>query len=232
MKGQPHPNDKMIDAAMRLGAASALLAVAEEISRYCNAEGMRALARFAEIKGYKALGFDSFDEFLDKYPRVPMTRGQYYERKALLDKEGAATFDVLNALRIPASARKQLTEGSARLDGDVIVIGESRVSVTDRGALLDAVKTLAARLKSQAETIELGRQDVQRLKMKLAAGSLPALLNSNPRDDAVNFALLAMKGLAEQARGLSGEQAAAARDNVVRQIGAAIDGVREVLYRE
>jgi len=223
-------NEKTIDAAMRLGAVGAMFAVAEQFSSHMNAAGLRALAHFAEVEGYRQFGFDRFDEFLSKSPYSPLTRSQYYERKALLDREGDAVFDMLNTLRVPAAARKCLSDGSVQVDGDEIVIGDNRIPATDRDAVLEVVNTLTAKVKTQAATIERGKKDLREAKKRANSGSLAAQLDANPHERSLSLALAALAGLKTQAAGLSDEEAAAVRDNVMSLLRGAWGEIREA-YR-
>jgi hypothetical protein len=222
--------DKTIDAAMRIGAVGAMLLVSKQFAAHIDAASIRALAHFADIEGYKQFGFDRFDDFLSKSPYSPMSRSQYYERKSLLDKEGDAAFDLLNTLRVPAAARKLLSEGKVQVEGNEVVIGESRIPVTDRDAVLEVVSTLAEKSKSQADIIERGKEKVKELKKKVGEGKLAGLLGSNPHDDALKLALVALTGLKTQAAGLSDDEAAAVRDNTMNLLRAAWSDLREA-YR-
>ncbi len=104
----------------------------------------RALEQFAEVEGYRALGFDRFDQFLNS-SRSPLTKSQYYERKALLEAEGDQTFDVLNSLNVPITLRRQVGTGAVRVEGDALIVDDERIALDDRAVVVEVMKMLAAR---------------------------------------------------------------------------------------
>lgn len=113
------------------------------LGKMLSAQSLHALQMFQQQKGHEEYGFSSFDEFLDGYENSPMTKNQYYDRIKLLKKEGDATFDLLNSLKISARDRKLLTTGAIQIEGDEVIIGESRANLFDTRAIKELVKELA-----------------------------------------------------------------------------------------
>ena len=133
---------------------------AQQIANAINSEVMRALEIFQTERMYQAFGYDRFVDFLEEYAHAPMSKAQYYERKALLDKEGDALFDMYHDLGLSIRRRKLLGKGNVELDGDKVIVhdGEilTEIALTDRSRLLE---TLSALADANAEkSIKLERQ--------------------------------------------------------------------------
>lgn len=161
-------HDKAVDAAMKIGAIGMMNTIAEKLATQLSSQALRALEHFAETKGHEALGFERFDDFLNESPYSPMTKHQYYERRAVLDKESDQVFDVLNSMRIPVSARKLLTEGAVQIEGDEIVVGGNvRVPINNAAAVKNLIKELASETARQSKKIERGEEQNKKLKKKL-----------------------------------------------------------------
>lgn len=137
------------------------------IARSLDAQFMRALQQFQDEKGYEAYSFSRFDDFLNGYENSPMTKHQFYERIGVLTNEGDEAFNLLNSLKVPISARKLLGDGSIKIDGEEIVIGEERVSINDNHRIKELIKELAKESAEQSKKLEKGQKDNERLKKKL-----------------------------------------------------------------
>ncbi len=208
-----------IEAGMRLGAAGALLTVSQKL----NAEFIHMLEQFAETKGHNALGFSNFDSFLDESPYSPMTSNQYRDRKALLEREGDSTFDLLNSLKVPASTRKALPEGVVKIEGDVIAIADERIQMTDRERVKELIRDLAKRNSQQSTKLNKGQKDFEKLQKELTqlkANPAALSLSSTPHNQALTLAVAALGGLAIEVGKLPAEEAAQIRDEAMRLLSA------------
>jgi hypothetical protein len=217
--GQSQQRTQTLEAGMRLGAAGAL----DVVARRLNAEFFRMLEQFAESKGHEAMGFSTFDKFLDESPHSPMSRHQYYDRKGLLEREGDASFDVLNSLKIPVSARKQLPVGVVKIEGDIISIGDESIPVADGQRVKELIRQLANRNSQQASQLKQGEKDFKKLqkeanKLKGHPSALSA--NSSPYTQALMLAVAALGGLALEAEKLSEEEVTETRDEGMRLLSA------------
>lgn len=164
---EQHSHDRAIDAAMKLGAIGMMNNIAATLASQLGSQAIRALEHFADTKGHEALGFERFDDFLNESPYSPMTKHQYYERRAALEKEGDQLFDVLNTMRIPVSARKQLSAGAVQIEGDDIVVGGNvRIPVGNAVAVKELIKDLASETSRQAKKIEKGEAQNKKLKQQ------------------------------------------------------------------
>ncbi|MEZ5421822.1 MAG: hypothetical protein R2682_01850 [Pyrinomonadaceae bacterium] len=137
--------------------------VANRVAAALDTEAMRSLIRIEEDKLYRSLGFETFVDFLNS-DLSPVSKSQFYERKALLDKEGDALFNLLTEAGVPLRSRKLLGRGSVEVADDALIIhadGETQeIAVDNRRAMLDALSALAdanavkaAKLERQADTI-------------------------------------------------------------------------------
>jgi hypothetical protein len=157
--GASSDRDSVIDSARTLGALSAVGRLGTGLA----AQAFHELETWLSEKRYRELGFSSEVDFLNS-PLSPISKNRYFDRKQLLEKEGAQTFDLLNSLRVPISARKLLSDGSVKLNDDVIEIGEEKINVTDRARVMELIQTLAAKDSEQARTIERGRKELNKKK--------------------------------------------------------------------
>src|SRR5947209_18364001 len=73
----------MSDAFQLLGAIRAMGRLGQSIT----AQTFRALIAFREEKGHEAVGFNRFDDFLENHPDSPMTKHQFYDRLAAIERE-------------------------------------------------------------------------------------------------------------------------------------------------
>jgi hypothetical protein len=156
-------SEEQADGLKLLGAVQAGL----NISRSVSARSVRVLQSFIEAKGYEALGYDNLTDFLNESPHSPLTKNQYYDRIEVLDKEGDATFDLLNNLRIPVSARKLLSASQIVIEGDLITIGEESFAASDTKRVKETLRGLAQELATSRETIQKGEKEVAKLKKKV-----------------------------------------------------------------
>lgn len=133
---------------------------AQKIANAINSEVMRALEIFQAERMYLSFGYDRFVDFLEGYEHAPMSKAQYYERKALLDKEGDALFDMYGDLGVSIRKRKLLGKGNIEIDGENVLVRDgdevTEIHLNDRSRLL---QTLTALADANAEkSIKLERQ--------------------------------------------------------------------------
>ena len=173
----------LIETGMLLGATSALRNLASSMTT----QAIRALQHFRDTKQHEKLGYTRFDDFLNKYLYSPMTYKQFNEREKILALEGDAAFDLLNDLQVPLQARKLLSAGTVRVEGDEIIIGRfddgqtvSVASVKDRTRIAEIIKTLANEneantrvITDQKEKIKKGSQELKKTRKALDAAVSP-----------------------------------------------------------
>ena len=178
-----------VTALMLLGG----IHTANSIARSISAHAMRALKHFAESKGYEEFGFSRMDDFLNKYEKSPMTKDQYYDRLKVLEIEGDLTFDLLNDLKVPLSARKALKKGEVAIEGNDVLVGEERIPLTETSRIKNVLKQVADKVSEQQRTIERGKDEIKRLKKErdeAEANAIPAARATMDFDSAASQAYL------------------------------------------
>lgn len=150
------------EALVYLGGIGAISNLADKLS----AQAIRALEVFEQSKGYKALGFKTFKDFLNESRYSPVSKSQYYDRLDALTQEGDAAYDLLNSLNVPLSRRKKLPPGAVTVEDDTLVIGELRIPLEDRRRIVETVKSLAETNQQQARKIEKGTEQNKKLKQE------------------------------------------------------------------
>ncbi|GEM_PF-2261676 len=160
-------DDKRISAVltkegMRGAEMIGALRAMDNLHKHLGSQVIRGLEQFQSEKGYESYGFTRFDDFLDGYENSPMSKRQYYDRRDALNREGDELYDALNALKIPMSARKLLGDGSIQIEGDEIVIGDERTSLSDRNFIKQTIQTLAQKQSQTAKELEKLRKKVEK----------------------------------------------------------------------
>lgn len=179
-----HDENRKAKAFLVLGG---FLAV-DKVTRALSSELMRAMIKFQEEKLYEPLGFDNFVDFLNNSDYAPMTKNQFYERKAVLEKEGDHAFDLLNNLGLPVQKRKLLGAGNVQIEGDKVIVTSTvadgaaekteTIEINNRERLLQVLSALAdqnavlnQKTSKQREKIAKGETEIEDLQKKLDAGS-------------------------------------------------------------
>lgn len=203
------------EEACRVMYALGGIDVANRVAAALDTEAMRSLMRIGEDKLYRSLGFETFVAFLNS-DVSPVSKKQFYERKALLDKEGDALFSLLTEAGVPLRLRKLLGKGSVEVADDAVVIhtdGETQeIAIDNRRAMLDALSALAdanaakaAKLDRQAKKIEAHDAKVADLEQEIrrARAMRVAEVAANAHTQARVEAALALNKLAKIAADLS-----------------------------
>lgn len=101
-----------------------------------------------------------------------MTKHQFYKRREVFEREGEQVFDLMNDIGLPLARRKLLGRGSVRLEGETLLVqdGEDEISIeiTDRARILETLSALADANAEKAKRLEVGREDYERLKRRMA----------------------------------------------------------------
>jgi hypothetical protein len=148
------------EALLYLGGIGAISNLADKLS----SQSIRALEAFEQSKGYKALGYETFKDFLTESRYSPVSKNQYYDRLNALSHEGDATYDLLNALNVPISKRKKLPPGTVKVEGETVIVGESRFQLDDKRRVAQVITALSADNESKARKIEAGEKRHDKVK--------------------------------------------------------------------
>lgn len=180
---------KMVAAIEMVGAIGAIERLADALS----AQAIQAWEQFQINEGYKVYSCNTWVEFLEKHPRLGLTKAKYYERKKLLESEGAEAYDLLNSLKVPANLRKQLTAGNLQLAGNELIVGDQHVPINDakkvKQALtlvieqMERVEAKAARTDKENEKLKTKLDDAKALARE-AASAVPFNDNTDPANQA------------------------------------------------
>ena len=145
-----------------LGAAK----YASYIQGQAKSDIVRFLILVRDEKRYLDFGMQNFDDFLES-EFSQLTRPTFYRELDLYNNEGEQ-YDLFNEWKIPARVRKQLTSGDISIDGDEVVVGEERVSITQGGSikaiLEQLVKEKIAATKTADEAVDKLERTERRLK--------------------------------------------------------------------
>lgn len=204
------------EGLMLLGAVQAGLNISKSVS----ARAVRVLQSFLDAKGYESFGHESLTDFLNNSPFSPMTKNQYYDRLEILEREGDATFDLLNQMRIPVAVRKQIGDGNIKLEGDKIIIGNEEIPVTETKRVKAVLRALADESAQKARTIERGKTEVTKLKKKLDEAKRSGATAGSPYEQALLTLLGAFDALITQAESLSDEEREEKLSNTLQQIAS------------
>jgi hypothetical protein len=191
----PHAADRETEhIAPRLWQIVGAIKLGNRLAESLSSQAVHALEQVRDEKLYLATGLQTFDEFLDNHPDSPMSHDTFRRRVNLLLSEGDVTFDLLNSLNVPLSARKLLA-GNISVDGDCVVITEekgdrissTRIPLDDRVRIVEAIVGLKKKTDEQARTIERGKKDVDKykrraddLQQKIESGGAGVMVDGMP----------------------------------------------------
>lgn len=120
--------------------------IAGKVAAALDSDAIKALITFQEEKMHEALGFETFVQFLNDSEYAPMSKTQFYDRKAILEKEGERLFDLLTELGVSIRKRKLLGKGNVEISGDSVIVRdgdeESTIDIKDRARLIEVVTTI------------------------------------------------------------------------------------------
>lgn len=207
--------------------------IADRVSASLQSESIKALITFQEQRLYTALGFEDFVSFLGDSEYSPMTKQQFYDRKALLEKEGEAMFNLLTELGLSMRKRKLLGKGNVELEGDVLIVHNgdevTEISIHDRSTILEAISSLAD--ANAEKSIKIDRLKEKEAKHDDKVRELYSEIDtvkaakiaetaSNPHMVARVELGIAFRRLAEAAAALSAIEKEQFRDGVLEDVAA------------
>lgn len=184
-----------------LGAAR----YASRMSDQAKSDAIRFVKFVRDNKLFEQFGFPKLDEFLDS-DFSPLTRSTFYRELELFEKEGEQ-YDLFNEWKIPARIRRQLTSGDISIDGDEVVVGSERVSITQGGSIKAILEQLVKeKIAAEAATVEnasklsfeqqknhVAGQEIERLENDVAR-----LKNGTPYEQQLRDTVHAMLSLTEK----------------------------------
>lgn len=161
------------------------------ISSNLDAQTIRALERFQQEKMFKAMGFDTFDAFLDGSEFSPMKKSVYYERRELANRHGDEIYDLLTSVGISVRSQKLLGHGDLAIKGDALVIGDQQIEMSNVGLIKDVLNEMFDEKRTLMADREKLKKQNDALKDQIARGTdenaelmraLDAMREGNPHD--------------------------------------------------
>ncbi len=198
----------------------------KQAADYLGLQSLKAMENFIAEKGYLALGFPTVTEFF-KSDFASIKKSNYYDSKKLVGQEGEELYEIFEEIGAPKKIRLLLGPGNVRLEGDSVVIGETRIPKDDPESIMVAfktfsqeVQTLKAKTEKQDQQIKQGSKDLKELRKQLDQAKRGNLMpsESTPHDRALMFLVEAFKLLADEAEGLSAEDVVNAREKALTLI--------------
>jgi hypothetical protein len=207
------------EMAARLWQIIGAVKLGNRLAESLSAQTIHGLEQIRDERLYLAANVSTFDEFLSTHPETPMSHDTFRRRVNLLKEEGDITFDLLNSLNVPMSARKLLASNIA-LDGDHIVINEekgnvissTRIALSDHAQIVKTIVDLKKKADEQSRTIERGKKDNEKWKRKFDEASEQLAKGLTVSEDAAPHAraLVSVLGnfqiLADECKALTNDQ--------------------------
>jgi cell division protein FtsB len=210
--------------------------IGNAIAANLSAQTILALQRFQQEKKHEALGYDTFDKFLNESPYSPMTKPQYYDRLAIVTKHGPDVADLLTSIGISMRSQKMLGKGELSIQGDRVFVGDKELEGSDTGIikevlteLFDERRTLQAESQKKDEKIvklesqiDQGTDEYEELRR-----NYDKLRTGDPYDEALAHAIYSLLDLQEQIGHLPDDQKPAKGDIAVPQLWSVIQSVKQ-----
>lgn len=155
---------QMVAAIEMVGAIGAI----EQLAYALSAQAIMAWEQFQTNEGYKMYGCKTWVEFLEKHPRLGLTKSKYYERKKLLESEGADAYDLLNSLKVPANIRRQLSAGDVQIEGNDLIVRDQRFPIDDAKKIKRALSQVIEQMERVENKSAKTEKELEKTKQKLA----------------------------------------------------------------
>ena len=194
------------------------LAASSAIVRHLHSETMRGWIEFQQRQLYKKIGYKSFNDFLSQSSNSPMPRAAFYERKALLEREGDQVFDLFNSLGIPFRRRKLLGAEKIELKDDRIVIEEQpdqkiEIELDNKARLVETITAVIdrdaaskKRLNRARQTIDRSEQKIEQLNKKVERIKRKEFIELDAHASALVAAVVSLKKLLKEVEKLPPEE--------------------------
>lgn len=204
------------------------LAAISTLNKMIGSQTLRGWQRFFEEEMHMTLGYKDISHFLSEAPQSPMTKSQWYERRIVLETEGDNTFDLLNSIRIPISARKALPPSAFEVRDNMLCVTDDKgqefeVPLSDTKRVKSIINNIAREHSEAKKKLEQEAKKTEALsnRVKELSDAKPKLSNelATPHGEALLFALTALKNLTDKASDLTDDEAIAQRGNTLELIG-------------
>lgn len=213
-----HDERARAEAFFQLGRMKQNDVIAHAFFSNLTSQTIRAAEQFQKEKRFKALGYDTFDQFLDHSEFSPFTKRQYYDRLALVRSHGDEIYDLMTSVGISVRAQKLLGKGDLAIRDGQLCIGDVEVSLADAGIIKDVLNEMFDEKRTLLADREKINKQNDSLKQQIERGTdeynelqrnLDALRDGSPHDRAVAHAIQSLLEITEIAGQLPDEAKAA-----------------------
>lgn len=141
------------NALMMLGG----IRVADKIGKSIASQVMNAMVTFQREELYRNFGYSNFVEFLENSEFSPMSKNQFYARKALFEAEGEDLFNLMEEVGVSVRTRRLLSAGAydaISIEGDEITVGDEKANLANMRLVKTLIESFAkdnAALRNEAE---------------------------------------------------------------------------------
>lgn len=227
------PQSPQVDANtlyQMLGAAR----YANHLSNQTKSDVIRFVKLVRDNKLFEQLGFTNLDDYLAS-DISPISQASFYREEKLFEKEGEQ-YDLFNEWKIPARIRKQLSSGDISIDGDEVVVGEERVSITQGGSIKAILEQLVKEKLAGEENVRKANEDLDREKRYRASAEeradelmeeVASLRNGTPYEQQLGDTIFSMLSLTEVIGWMDDKEKAEKGLIALPQLEAAIEKIAE-----
>ncbi|HEV7700305.1 MAG TPA: hypothetical protein VGO43_08770 [Pyrinomonadaceae bacterium] len=148
------------DLYFQLGGLDAIHAISANL----NGALIKRFQHIRDTRTYVAAGYDRFDDFMDKFPRSPMSYKRFNYIENIFKDLGGDVFDLTLTAGLSARQQKLLGKGNVEIDGDLvrITIGDETIEspIENRRQVLQTLKLLADSNADKSKTLERQKEKI------------------------------------------------------------------------
>lgn len=189
------------------------------------------LQQIRDTHGYRAAGYTRFDQFMDNFPRSPMSYKRFNYIENVFKNLGADVFDLTSPSGLSMRQLKLIGKGNVEIDNGMVRVrtedGSVEIEISNRRQWLESLTALAdanadksIKLERQKEKIDKHTEKVRELYNEIdqVKASKAAEIGQDPHSLALAQLCFAFAALREAAAELPLMDRAARKDNVLEII--------------
>lgn len=182
-----HAEREKADALFVLGRIAQNDHISKAIAHNLDTQTILALQRFQQEKAYRALGFETFEDFLDKSEYSRITKRQYYDRLAIINTHGPDVADLLTSVGISMRSQKLLGAGDIEIKDDRVYVAGREVGSAGSGEIKDLVVEFVDEIRQKDAEIKKVRTENEKLQQKIKVGERDIEILQRKLDDATQL---------------------------------------------
>lgn len=231
-----HEEKSRMEAIFMLGRIKQVGHDARSIFTALSSQEVRALEQFQQSKGFEALGYQTFVDFLEKSEYSPMSKRQYYDRLALIREHGDEIYDLLTSVGISVRAQKLLGKGDLAIRGDRLMVGDQEVEVGNTGVIKEVLEELFDERRELQAQVTKAEEKIEKQQQQIRQGTdeyerqqryIDELQKGDRHDIALSSLVLSFLELNEVIGEISDEDKAAKAGNAIRTIWQQLQHTRK-----